>query len=52
MEDSEIYIECNSFAPLIHILMDEEELKPYRKGEYREVIERGLNLLSDSVVIK
>lgn len=52
LEDSEIYIECNSFAPLIPLLMDEKEMKPYRKGEYREVIERGLNLLSDSVVRK
>ncbi|MCH8271995.1 MAG: HAD-IB family phosphatase, partial [Candidatus Marinimicrobia bacterium] len=53
LEDSEIYIECNSFAPIIPILMDEEEMKPYRrKGQYPELIERGLNLLSDSVVRK
>ena len=53
LEASEIYIECNSFAPIIPILMDEEEMKPYRrKGKYPELIERGLNLLSDSVVRK
>ena len=52
LEASEIYIECNSFAPIIPILMDEEEMKPYRQGQYRELIERGLNLLSDSVVRK
>ena len=52
LEASEIYIECNSFAPIIPILMDEEEMKPFRQGQYRELIERGLNLLSDSVVRK
>ncbi len=52
LEASEIYIECNSFAPIIPILMDEEEMKPFRKGQYRELIQRGLNLLSDSVVRK
>ena len=52
LEASEIYIECNSFAPLIPILMNEEEMKTHRQGEYRDVIERGLNLLSDSVVRK
>ena len=52
LEASEIYIECNSFAPIIPILMDEEEMKPFRNGQYRELIERGLNLLSDSVVRK
>ena len=49
---SDIYIECNSFAPLIPILMDEEELEQYRKGQYRDLIDRGKNLLSDSVVRK
>jgi len=52
LEASKIYIECNSFAPLIPILMNEEEIKTHRQGEYRDVIERGLNLLSDSVVRK
>ena len=49
---SEIYIECNSFAPLIPLLMEENELEEYTKGSFKELIEHGVALLSDSVVKK
>jgi len=49
---SEIYIECNSFAPLIPLLMEENELEQYTKGTFKELIEHGVALLSDSVVKK
>ena len=52
MDVSEIYIECNSFAPLLPILLGEEELEPFKKGIHRDLIERGINLFQDSVVRK
>lgn len=52
LDASEIYIECNSFAPLIPLLMEESELEQFTKGTSRELIEHGIALLSDSVVKK
>ena len=52
LDASEIYIECNSFAPLIPLLMEENELEQYTKGTFKELIEHGIALLSDSVVKK
>lgn len=52
LDASEIYIECNSFAPLIPLLMEENELEQYTKGTFKELIEHGVALLSDSVVKK
>lgn len=52
MESSDIYVECNSFAPLLKILLDDDELKSYKKGVHKELVERGINLYSDSVVRK
>ena len=52
MNSSDIYVECNSFAPLLKILLDEKELESYKKGVFKELVERGINLYSDSVVRK
>lgn len=52
MAASDIYVECNSFAPLVKILLEEDELESYKKGVYKELVERGINLYSDSVVRK
>ena len=50
MEASAIYVECNSFAPLLKILLEEDELESYKNGVYKELVEHGINLYSDSVV--
>jgi len=52
MESSDIYVECNSFAPLLKILLDDDELNAYKKGVYKDLVERGINLYSDSVLRK
>jgi len=52
MNSSDIYVECNSFAPLLKILLEENELESYKKGVFKELVERGINLYSDSVVRK
>ena len=52
MNSSDIYVECNSFAPLLKILLDGKELESYNNGVFKELVERGINLYSDSVVRK